>query len=137
MTCIKTPFTHYLIQTRLSASAVYTKRMEEENTRKEKDMQQRAKPDEEDHRYTEHTKKIGLKKDVTFGNSQNHHKRTGNTRRRVALIRMPLSRNKSESTRCHQNKDMGEITVLQGLLDVANSNMEATRKNLEACRNKK
>ena len=36
-----------------------------------------------------------------------------------------------------KTKDMGEMTVVQGLLDVENSKMEAAGKNLEACRNKK
>ena len=37
-----------LIQARRSAYAVYTKCMEEEKARKEKDMQQKAKTDNED-----------------------------------------------------------------------------------------
>ena len=34
-------------------------------------------------------------------------------------------------------KDMCEMTVVQGLLDVANPNIEAARKYLETCRKRK
>ena len=33
-----------------------------------------------------------------------------------------------------KTKHMGELTVVKGLLGVANSNMDVERKNLEACR---
>ena len=62
-------------------------------TRKEKDMQQKAKTN------TEHTKIIGIQKEVSFRSAQNNHKGIGNTRKRVAHSRTPLSLIKSETTR--------------------------------------
>ena len=60
-----------LMQTRRSAYAVYTKRMEEGKTIKEKDMQHNAKRRS---RYIEHTEIIGLHEEVTFRSAQKHHK---------------------------------------------------------------
>ena len=36
-----------------------------------------------------------------------------------------------------KTKDMGEMTVIQGLLNIANPTMEVIRKYMEVCRKKK
>ena len=69
--------------------------------------------------------------------TQNHHKETCNTRRRVAHSRSVFRESTQRLQDAIKTKNICEMTVVQGLLDVANSNIEAARKKLEACSKKK
>lgn len=133
----KMPITPSLLQARRSAYAAYSKRMEEEKARKEKERQQRAKEIKDNQDKQEALKELESRKRSLSEKECNIAKEQATQEEELRTAeRLFLEANKRLQDAIKE-KNMSEMTVVQGLLDVAKVKMEAARKKLEECRKEK
>ena len=78
-------------------------------------------------RYTKHTEIIGIQKEVTFRYAQNITKER-TTQEELRTAKLVFHEENSTLQDAMKTKGMGEMTVVQRLLDVAYPNMEAFKK---------
>ena len=111
--------------------------MEEEKASKEKDMQQNAKTAKEDHDTQKIPKELASRKMSLSEMHKTITKKQATQEEELRTAEGVFHKANQTLQDYIKTNDMGEMTVVQGLLDVANSKMEAARKKLEACRMKK